>query len=55
MSLYDIEKKEQTFRGKSIPHDELGLKPKVDNYDIVRKENLYYTLSGFNQVLVYDF
>lgn len=54
LTVWDLEKKTEKWRGKTPPPDELELMPKLDIRAIQNQDSTYYALSAFNEVYIYD-
>ena len=55
--LYNIEQQKIEFKGKNLPHDELGLKIPIHDTDVVEiKDNprLNYVSTAFGEIRLYD-
>ena len=55
--LYNIEKEKIEFKGKNLPHDELGLKIPIYDTDVVEIKNnprLNYVSTAYGEIRFYD-
>ena len=55
--LYNIEQQKVEFKGKNLPHDELGLRIPIHDTDLVEIKNnprLNYTSTAYGEIRLYD-
>ena len=55
--LYNIEQQKIEFKGKNLPHDELGLRIPIHDTDIVEIKNnprLNYVSTAYGEIRLYD-